>query len=338
MKKFYTLCILATTLTLSSKAQNVLLYEGFEDTTTYANIHITDPSGNDTSWIDYDYDLLPDGSGATTPRANEWFLSRGFADVDTSNTVMASNSWTNDPTPVANYLILPPIHLTDNTGMLSWKVAARQAPRFVDGMQVLVSTTQDFAVNYTDTLLQYGEYISGSSSPNDSSFFGGTYVFTYVGFILGSDYQYVEYHNDSARFIGVLRPDSVDLSAYAGQTIYIAFCHGTTDDNLISIDDIKVTGQGIVTANIPSEKNLVLNTFPNPTADKFTVQYSLPLTQHVDLSLFDVTGKKLKTILTNMSVKGDYSFDVNINDLPAGNYNVVLKTSAGESISKITKM
>ncbi|MEI7801093.1 MAG: choice-of-anchor J domain-containing protein [Bacteroidota bacterium] len=338
MKKFYTLCILATALTLSSKAQNVLLFENFEDTTTYGNIHIADPTGNDTSWIDYDYDLLPDGSGSTTPRANEWFLSRGFADVDSTNTVMASNSWTNDQTPVANYLILPPIHLTDNSGMLSWKIAARQAPRYVDGMQILVSTTQNLAVNYSDTLKQYGEYVSGSAAPNDSSFFGGTYVFSNVGFILGSDYQYVEYHNDSARFIGVLRPDSVSLSAYAGQTIYIAFCSGTTDDNLLSIDDIKVTGQGIVNANSPSSKNQELTIYPNPTSNKFTVQYTLPLTQHVNLSVFDVTGRNVKTIFNNMCVKGNYNFDVSINDLPAGNYTVVLKTSKGESVSKITKM
>ena len=128
------------------------------------------------------------------------------------------------------------------------------------------------------------------------------------------------------------------MAGYAGQTIYIAFCSGTTDDNLNSIDDILVTGNGTVLAFIPSDNNFSLSTFPNPTSDKFTLQYSLPSTGAVDLSVFDVTGRKVKTILNNMSVKGDYTFNVNIKDLPAGNYNVVLKTLQGESVSKITKL
>ncbi len=330
MKKIYSLCILLVALTFSSKAQNIILNEDFEDTTTYVNIIITTPSGNDTTWIDADLDGLADQSGGSRP--NEWFITRGFADVDSTNTVMASNSWTLDPTAVANYLILPPIHLNDASGMFYWKSAPRQTPRYLDGFQVLLSTTQNFDNNFTDTLKLYAEFLSGDSS---SSF--ANYTFS-NGFVFGSDGQWLEDNGDSARWIGILRPDSASLAGYAGQTIYLAFCHGTVDDNLLSIDDIKVTGSGTVLAFTPSDNNFSLSTFPNPASDKFTIQYSLPSTGTVNLSVFDVTGKKVKTILNNMCVKGDYSYDVNINDLPGGNYNVVLKTLQGESVSKITKM
>ncbi len=336
MKKIYAFCILVVALTFTSKAQTIILSENFEDTTTYVNIIITTPTGNDTTWIDADLDGLADASGGTRP--DEWFITRGFADVDSLNTVMASNSWTNDGSQtVNNYLITPPIHLNDASGMLYWKNAPRQTPRYVDGLQVLVSTTQNFDVNFTDTLKYYAEYLSGAALPNDSGFFSGGYDFS-NGFVFGSDGEWIENHGDSARWIGVLRPDSASLAGYAGQTIYIAFCSGTTDDNLNSIDDILVTGNGTVLAFIPSDNNFSLSTFPNPTSDKFTLQYSLPSTGAVDLSVFDVTGRKVKTILNNMSVKGDYTFNVNIKDLPAGNYNVVLKTLQGESVSKITKL
>lgn len=332
MKKIYSLCILLVALTFSSQAQNIILNEDFEDTTTYINIIITTPSGNDTTWIDADLDGLA-GAGAASTRPNEWFITSGFADVDSNTTVMASNSWTENPTPVANYLILPPIHLNDASGMFYWKTAPFQTPRYLDGLQVLLSTTQNFDNNFTDTLKLYAEYLTGDSS---SSF--ADYTFS-NGFVFGSDGQWIEANGlDSARWRGILRPDSASLAGYAGQTIYLAFCNGTVDDNMISIDDIKVTGSGTVLAFTPSDNNFSLSTFPNPASDKFTIQYSLPSTGTVNLSVFDVTGKKVKTILNNMCVKGDYSYDININDLPAGNYNVVLKTLQGESVSKITKL
>ncbi len=330
MKKFYTLCALAIALTLNSKAQNIILSEDFQDTTTYANIIITTPTGNDTTWIDADLDGLVDQSGGSRP--NEWFITRGFANVDSANTVMASNSWTLDPSPVANYLILPPIHLNDASGMFYWKSAPRQTPRYLDGLQVLVSTTQNFDNNFSDTLKLYAEFLSGDSSHSFAD-----YTFS-NGFVFGADGLWLEDNGDSARWKGVLRPDSASLAGYAGQTIYLAFCHGTVDDNLISIDDIMVTGSGSVLAFAPSSQNFDLTTYPNPANDKFTIKYSLPNTGLVSLDLFDISGKKLKTILNNMCVKGDYTFDVNIFDLPAGNYNIILTTKLGQSISKITKM
>src|SRR6185295_12658092 len=121
-----------------------------------------------------------------------------------------SNSWTNDPTPIANYLILPPIHLNDGTGMLYWKSAPRQTPRYLDGLQVLVSTTGNFDVDFSDTLKLFAEYISGDGQPNDSSFSNFTFS---NGFVFGEDGQYLEYHGDSIRFIGILRPDSASLAA-----------------------------------------------------------------------------------------------------------------------------
>lgn len=333
MKKFYTLCLLAIAVTFNSKAQNIILSEDFEDTTTYANILITLPSGSDTTWLDADLDGLADASPNGT-RPGEWYISKGFANVDSTTRVMASNSWTNNSQqPVGNYLITPPIHLNDASGMLYWKNAPFQTPRYVDGLQVLVSTTENFDNNFSDTLKQYAEFVSGDSS---SSF--NNYTFSTPGFVFGSDGLWLEDNNgDSARWRGILRPDSASLAGYAGQTIYIAFCSGTTDDNLNSIDDILVTGSGTVLAFAPTENNFSLNTFPNPATDKFTVQYTLPATGMVNLTIMDVTGRKVKTALNNMSLKGDYTFDVNINELPAGNYTVVLTTKQGQSVSKITK-
>lgn len=315
----------------SSRSQNVILSEDFEGDLTHIITAI--PSGNDMTWINADFDQIPDASG--TGRPGEWFASYGFADVDSNDIVLASNSWTYSPAPIANYLILPPIHLIDATGMLYWNSAPRQTPLYLDGFQVLVSTTGNFDVDFSDTLKIFAEYISGGPLPGDSSFSNFTFS---NGFVHGEDGQYIEYDGDSIRFRGILRPDSASLAAYAGLDIYIAFCHGTVDDNLIIIDDIKVTGGGhMVSVNNPEFQENVLNVFPNPVNDAFTVSYSLPSTMQVQLDVTDAAGKLLKTVSHGTQVKGRYQFKVSIADLTAGNYNIVLKTREGIKTVKVVK-
>lgn len=331
MKKIYALLCAMIFFQPSSRSQNVILSEDFEG--DLANIIVAIPNGSDMTWIDADFDQIQDASGQARP--GEWFSTLGFANVDSADVVLASNSWTNDPTPVANYLILPPIHLNDGTGMLYWKSAPRQTPRFLDGLQVLVSTTGNFDVDFSDTLKLFAEYISGDGQPNDSSFSNFTFS---NGFVFGEDGQYLEYAGDSIRFIGILRPDSASLAAYSGQDIYIAFCHGTTDDNIISIDDILVTGNGnFVGVNTPESLKNDLNVFPNPSNDVFAVSYSLPSTMQVQLDVTDAAGKWLKTVSHGTQVKGSYQFQVNIAGLAAGNYNVVLKTAEGTNTIQVVK-
>src|SRR5215831_6513480 len=113
---------------ISAQAQDTLLFENFEEDSV--DIPITFPSGNDTTWIDYDGDGYDDASG--TGRPPEWFLAFGFADADSNTIVIASNSWTTPNDPVANYLILPPLTISDTSAKLSWKSAPFQTPRYVD--------------------------------------------------------------------------------------------------------------------------------------------------------------------------------------------------------------
>lgn len=332
MKKIYTFLFCILLFSLTSSAQNVIISEDFEG--DLANIIFSLPSGTDDTWINADFDLLADGSGSGRP--GEWFQTPGFANVDSSDIVMASNSWTNSPIPVANYLILPPIHLNDASGMLYWKSAPFQTPRYLDGLQVLVSTTDNFDVSFLDTLKLFAEYITGDAQPGDSSFSNFTFS---DGYVFGEDGTYIEYNGDSIRFNGILRPDSVSLASYSGMDIYIAFCHGTTDDNLMSVDDIKVTGNGtIVGVNDPQIIPGELNVFPNPTSDRFKVQYTLTATTYVELELYDALGRQVKVISGGTQIKGPYSFNVDLKGFAAGTYNVVLKTSSGEKSVRLTKL
>ncbi len=336
MKKFYPLLIALFTFS-ATQAQNVILFEDFEADTV--EIPTVIPTGNDNTWINADFDGLP-GAGAAANRPNEWYLTFGFSTIDSNNTVLSSNSWTNDPlTPVANYLILPPIQLLDATGTLEWKSAPFQLPRYLDGYQVLVSKTGNFPDNFTDTLFYASEYISQPGivdSSNYSSLFN-SFELSPNGFVHGLDGTYVEYNGDSMRFRGVLRQFTASLADYAGQTIYIAFCHGTHDDNLISIDEIKVSGNGLNLGKAKIDAQLFeIRTTPNPSSDIVRIEYTLPEMATLDLGIYDMAGRFMKAITHGTQLKGTYFYNVDVKDLAAGVYNVILNSSKGSFSTKIT--
>lgn len=140
-----------------SQAIDTLLFENFEtDPDTYIEPNF--PNGDDETWVNYDQDGYNDASGAGRP--GEWFWSVGFADVDTTTLVYASNSWTTPATLVANYLVLPPLTISDASAQLSWKSAPYQTPRYLDGYYVVASTDCNIEECFTDTLFKAAEFLS----------------------------------------------------------------------------------------------------------------------------------------------------------------------------------
>jgi len=337
MKKLFTLFTLAL-ISLWSTAQNdTLLYENFD----------VDPTGNpnwfnsapfnitgDLNWYNYDADGLADQSGSGRP--GEWYHTDfGFADVDTTDGCMLSNSWTLDAVnPVKNYLITPSILIIDTNATVSWASAPRQTPRYLDGYAVVVSTTTNDESQFTDTLFRAGENEGWSSTPTDSTF--SQYYFQPTGpsvFIHGLDGTYVEYHGDSIRLIGVQRPFSASLAAYSGQSIYIAFIHLTYDDNLLSIDDILVKGTSVNSVNDVTQDAMQLYAYPNPAAKNINLNFTIAKASGVTIRICDVLGNELLKQNLN-SISGKYSFPVSIEKFSAGTYYYTVTSGSGNSTNK----
>lgn len=85
------------------------------------------------------------------------------------------------------------------------------------------------------------------------------------------------------------------------------------------------------TVNVVSKNNpitpvtsLSIKTYPNPSHDQRTVEFSLPEDMKVTLGLYDINGRLVSTLLNETRIKGIhvYSFASNI---PAGNYILSLK-------------
>ncbi|MBK9637940.1 MAG: choice-of-anchor J domain-containing protein [Bacteroidetes bacterium] len=321
MKKIILLLFILST-SFYAKAQNdTLLYDNFDvdNSLDWATIN----SGNDTVWVSFDVDGLADAN----QRPQNWFWNpTAFAGNDTTGCVFSS-SWLG---PVVarcnNYFITPPVEIVDNLAVLNWRSAPRQTPSFLDGYEILVSTTDNYEASFTDTIFVAGEYVSGSGSSFDFSLF----TFT-SGFLHGADSTYVEFdpNSDSSSAVGLLRPFSVNLAQYSGQTIYIAFHHNSLDDNLIAVDDILVTGNLGVGIN---ENELLISAtlFPNPSTDRAHLRFNTSKAGNTNFNIYDVQGRIVKS--QNMYLTGNaQEIVIPVGDLATGHYTLVAESNGSVS-------
>lgn len=69
----------------------------------------------------------------------------------------------------------------------------------------------------------------------------------------------------------------------------------------------------------PSDYQLKQN-FPNPFNPTTTISFSIPTKSKVTLSIFDVTGKKLQTLINEQKSPGNYEVEFNGSNLSSGTY------------------
>ena len=82
--------------------------------------------------------------------------------------------------------------------------------------------------------------------------------------------------------------------------------------------------------NIPLAFNLYQN-YPNPFNPRTTIKYSIPELSKVKLTLFNLLGEEVTTLVNEEKNAGNYSVEFNAATLPSGVYFYQLK--AGEFIS-----
>ncbi len=69
--------------------------------------------------------------------------------------------------------------------------------------------------------------------------------------------------------------------------------------------------------------------YPNPFNAQTTIRYSLPKSSNVSIDIFDITGRKIETLLSSHQPAGEHSSVWNAEDKPSGVYFYRLK--AGET-------
>jgi hypothetical protein len=121
------------------------------------------------------------------------------------------------------------------------------------------------------------------------------------------------------------RTDSVDLSAYIGQTdVIISFENRSYFGNGLYLDNINFSSNTGVSENNHSSEFFIS---PNPVNNKatITIRNLNSSEKNIALRIFDVFGKEIRTIQLISSSVGDFTAVFDKGNLPSGMYFIHLE-------------
>ena len=87
------------------------------------------------------------------------------------------------------------------------------------------------------------------------------------------------------------------------------------------------------TGILPDQFQLFQN-YPNPFNPKTTIQYELPVAAKIELTVFDILGKHVKTLMNSWQAAGIYLVEFDGRDLSSGVYLYRLKIDQQRVLTK----
>lgn len=314
-------------------SQTVIISEDFQDIDMWdiGNV-IEDPDDTDDEWVSFDLDGIPTDNG----NPGNWFLDfdLGYGNYDIggpepdpdSNLVMVSMSWLQNYDPNnENYLITPPIEVNAADYTVTWSTAPFQGPRYMDGYTVRVNTSGDnLAEDFNDIIFVGAEMeaFGPDSLVDNFPLDPASYVMTDGGYVHADGYTLTDYYtldagDENFAYGGILEPHTVSLAAYEGQTIYIAFVHDSSDDNLIMLDDVIV--EGSVGIDDKPLSNMV-SFFPNPFNNTLNMTFTNMITNGSIFEVYDLHGRLV--LAETVFPEDNPSIQVDMTGLNSGLYSV----------------
>jgi hypothetical protein len=109
-------------------------------------------------------------------------------------------------------------------------------------------------------------------------------------------------------------------------------------NNNIVLEILQVIGEQRNDIGGYSEKmsyNL-LKPYPNPTSDNLLIRFSLMQQCHVNMKIYDINGRIVKSLISETKAPGFYSLNTNCASFKSGVYLIKLKTKEFEAIEKFT--
>ena len=82
----------------------------------------------------------------------------------------------------------------------------------------------------------------------------------------------------------------------------------------------------------------ISSVFPNPFNSSTTLNYSIPSTSRITLSIFDIQGREVRTLVDNKHFAGSYSILFDASMLPTGVYLARLKAGGDFQTVKIVSL
>ena len=159
----------------------------------------------------------------------------------------------------------------------------------------------------------------------DSSFPDGYKLYVSTTGTAVADFGTAAIHQETAA-AAAFTTQTVDLSAYLGETIHLGWQHNSNDMFILFLDDIKVVYN--TTASSAEFFTENFNMYPNPVTDILNIESKNGLNAS-EIKITDMTGKVVK-------VQKDVT-SINVSDLSAGTYLIDITTNEGKATSKFIK-
>lgn len=309
MKKLYAPLTLVLALSLeNSNAQSFM--EEFDDISTGI------PAGWDTVQRSSNRDAS----------STDWFQGNPAAVPIYSGTGYIAANYLNSSTTgigtISNWLISP-VRTLNNGDVIIFNTSCPAGNTFPDRMQVRVSqagTSSDVGIDETTV----GDFTMLVTDINP------TYLTT-----------------PSGGYPGLWTRFSLPLSGLPGAGVsgrfafrYFVENSGNmgSNGNYIGIDSVAYvpfdsTGGGVVEnkVNISSLQNT-----PNPAASSTVIRYELKDINDVEISLYDIMGKKIFSQSQGIQTQGKHQFKLNVSELPAGMYFYTLTAGNYKRTNKMS--
>ena len=74
---------------------------------------------------------------------------------------------------------------------------------------------------------------------------------------------------------------------------------------------------------------------PNPAHNSFTLRYGVPVTTHVQITMYDVSGRLVSTIVDEVKPPGYYDMQLGIQKLPTGVYFILMHADEFVAVHKL---
>jgi Secretion system C-terminal sorting domain len=211
---------------------------------------------------------------------------------ETPNKAASTSSAFNEIGPADRWLVSPSITIPDNATNIILTFKARSFDIFPhqDGFKLKISSTSNSKTSFTTTLL---------SIPNTPNI-----------------------------LLGQVSNTTVDLSAYAGQTIYLAWIDDFENGNILAIDDIELSSSILSVTDYSTNHFLVS---PNPNNGTFKINSSEAISE---IKIYDVLGNLVYLCKSNIGneikvatpiSKGIYILQVGLENKTATNQKIVIE-------------